>query len=397
MSPSAPARHAPATALTAGVTVLVLAALAFAPGVSLAGGPLDARPLDAPRVDPTARVPPAPPEYLLEDGGWIRFSYHPAARERVRTLTALADGMREELQAELGRGVLDASAPVEVRVAAMPSELARLAPPDVRWPADALSFSERRLVVMSIASGLGSDPPDLEVVLRHALAHVALDDALGGRPVPRWFHEGHATRFARDGRFGRARTLCSAALRRRLVPPAGLGAALPPDPLLAEGSIAHAEAADFVRFVAEGQGASRGRLGALAARVRAGDDFDHAVGAAFAADLDQVARAWREDMARRYALFPVLLLAGLVVAAAAAVVAWRRWRRAGARVVRSARHAPLRPEVEVRIRSARGLSRGARLARAAEQDDDVERFQGPLPPDPEVPKVEHEGRWHTLH
>ena len=34
---------------------------------------------------------------------------------------------------------------------------------------------------------------------------------------------------------------------------------------------------------------------------------------------------------------------------------------------------------------------------ADDADDPGERLQGPRPPDPGVPKVEHEGQWHTLH
>jgi hypothetical protein len=341
-----------------------------------------ARPLDAPRVEGAARGPAPPPEYLVEDAGWVRFTYHPAARERVRSLAARADGLREELIAELGPGVLELSAPVEVRVAALPTEMARLLPPDVRAPLDAIALWERRLVVLSLASTLGGDAPDLEVALRHALAHLALDDALAGKPAPRWFAEGHAVRFAGEGALARARALAVAAARGKLVPLASLDGALPADPGLAAGSLEEAEAADFVRFL------SSSRLRGVAARVRAGEAFDRALEAAFSADLVQIGRAWREDAVRRWALVPGMIAIGLSFGLGAALLAARR-RRLASRSGGALRPPRARGEViEVRLRTPRA-------ARAGEDDDD--RFQGPLPPDPGVPKVEHEGQWHTLH
>ncbi len=375
----------PAALLLAGCVLGVIALSAATAGRAHASPPDPARSLDAPRVESGARVPPAPPEYLVEDGGWVRFAYHPAARERVRALAARADGIRAELLAELGPGVLDLSAPVEVRVALLPTELSRLVPAEVRAPVDVLALWDRRLVVLSLASALGGDPPDPEVALRHALAHLALDDALAGKAAPLWFAEGHAVQFGGDRAVERASAIGVAALRGRLVPLAAIGAALPADPGLAAGSIEGAEAADLVRF------ASSARLRGLAARVRAGESFDRAIEGAFSMDLVEIGRAWREDAVRRYALVPTVTGLGLIFGAAAALLAARRRRLLEARASPATR-AALRGEViEVRLRTPRAR----RIADDA--DDPGERLQGPRPPDPGVPKVEHEGQWHTLH
>jgi hypothetical protein len=369
-------------ALGACFALLLGALVALVASPARAASSSTARPLDAPRAEGVLRVPAPPAEYLVEDGGWVRFVYHPAARERVRTLSSRADALREELVAELGPGVLDLSAPVEVRVAALPTELGRLLPPEVRAPVDVITLWERRIVVMSLASTLGGEPADPEVSFRHALAHLAFDDALGGKPAPRWLLEGFAVSFGGEGSFARGRTLALAAARGRLVPIAALATAMPVDPGLAAGSLEEAEAADFARF------AGPGRLRATVARVRAGEAFDRALEAAFGADLVQIGRAWREDAVRRYAVAPSIVALGALFGIAAALLAARRRRLAAAPPSRRGGPRSRGEVVEIRLRSAR--------PRRLDEDDD-DRYQGPLPPEPGVPKVEHEGEWHTLH
>jgi hypothetical protein len=72
------------------------------------------------------------------------------------------------------------------------------------WGA-AIAFPSQRLVVMQ-GRAAGSDAGDPLVVLRHELAHLALDDALGDLP-PRWFHEGYASVAA--GEWGREEVLAT--------------------------------------------------------------------------------------------------------------------------------------------------------------------------------------------
>ncbi|MEJ7730827.1 MAG: hypothetical protein WKG00_16615, partial [Polyangiaceae bacterium] len=92
----------------------LLASLA-SPAPARADAPL--RPWDAPRLAADARgVPALPPEYLSQDAGWIRFGYHPSARDRIQALLASANELRADLAALFGRQVLDG---VEVRVAAV--------------------------------------------------------------------------------------------------------------------------------------------------------------------------------------------------------------------------------------------------------------------------------------
>jgi hypothetical protein len=82
------------------------------------------------------------------------------------------------------------------------------------WGA-AIAVPAQRLIVMQGRTA-GSDAGDPLVVLRHELAHLALEEALGELP-PRWFHEGYASVAA--GEWGREEVLAtSVALLLRGMP-----------------------------------------------------------------------------------------------------------------------------------------------------------------------------------
>ncbi len=347
------------------------------------------RPYDAPRVETArAHIPPLPPEYLTHDEGWIRLSYHPSARERVRPLIEDADAIRNALAAELGREVLRS---VEVRVAAVPAEMARLAPGDVPSYAPALAYGELHLVVMSLSSPISLEPPDLEEVFRHGLAHLALDEALGGASVPRWFAEGYAVHASGEDGGGRVQALAVASLRQRLLGVRELESSFPDE--APQASIAFAEAADLCRFLLHED--RRDSFPVLMERLRAGEPFEQALTAAYAADLGTLEQAWRRDMARRYSFAPVLAACGglwLLLAGIALVRRRRRRTAAAARETRRARRTEvLAARARDRARPPRALTIGDRLI---EESDELGEA---ILPDPEVPKVEHDGRWHTLH
>ena len=89
-----------------------------------------------------------------------------------------------------------------------------IGPAAPEWGA-AIAFPAQRLIVMQGRTA-GSDAGDPRVVLRHELAHLALEEALGELP-PRWFHEGYASVAA--GEWGRQEVLAtSVALLLRGMP-----------------------------------------------------------------------------------------------------------------------------------------------------------------------------------
>ncbi|XXX74956.1 hypothetical protein WMF30_45615 [Sorangium sp. So ce134] len=371
------------------LAALLCLALVAAPGRIAGAAP---RVYDAPAAagDGVAApsVPPAPTEYLTQDLGWLELAYHPSTRDRVRPLLARADAVRAELGALLGREAL--VAPVKVRIAASPAELDGLVPGGVAGPATAVSFGALRLAVLSDAPRLGVEAPDLESAFRHALAHLALDEATGGALVPRWFHEGFAAHAADDGVARRAQRLSIAALRGSLLPLDEIEASLS-GASDAAGSLAHAQAADVVRFLVEGE--RRQRFTRALDQVRAGTPLAGALEAAYASTGRELELAWRADVARRYGFVPVLagslLLIGLLIAGKLAV---RRLR---------ARRSPPPPAPRRRLRAAREAvemrPRSSRPSTAQLVATLGARHRGDADGDADVPKVEHNGQWHTLH
>jgi hypothetical protein len=381
-----------ATALALGVLALLLT-----PGLPLAAQP---RPYDAPKVEDARAAPPLPSTYNVDplEGDFV-VAYHPSARERVRAVKAQLLSTRAALSAALGRDVL---ARAELRVAAVPDEMHTLGPTeDVPSYAPAIVFSRQRLVIASLASTRSLEPHDLGAILAHALAHLALDEALDQRPVPVWFHEGFAAQTAGDAASARAQALVLASMRRRLLPLDDLEANFPAD--APETSLAYAEATDLVRFLSDKP--RDAAFASLVERVRGGEGFDRALESTYETDRASLEVAWRKDLARRYAFLPVFLAGVLVwtlVAAVALVRRVRQVRRAPQPASFAARRAtrvdPAAAVSSASSRLARATARAAAVrdarARAAGR---IEGMSESMPADPDVPKVEHDGQWHTLH
>jgi hypothetical protein len=104
-------------------------------------------------------------------------------RVRIESVTpeSLADILRIT-------GLADPGPPIRVVLAGEHSEWARRMPP---WIAG-LAFGSD-LIVLFPSRTPGYPHDSLEDVLRHEVAHICIARAAGGRPVPRWFHEGLAT------------------------------------------------------------------------------------------------------------------------------------------------------------------------------------------------------------
>lgn len=343
--------------------------------------PYDA-PAQAPPADPRRAAPEVTPEYASIEEQGIKVVYHLLARERAHTLLARALAARVELGVALGRDVLGS---LEIRVAAMPAQMAALAPADMPAGAAAAAFRDLHLVVMSLGSPVPQDSAELEERLRHELGHLALDEAVLGHDVPRWLHEGFAVHVSGEDAAARAEVLCVAALRDRLLGLRDVAARFPEGPPGGAVSIAGAEAADFVRFL--GEPPHHAHFGALIDRLREGKPFEAALAEPYGGNLNHVERRFRQEMARRYSFLPVLGGATILWVVVALVVLVRRRRL-----------------IEQRARAAderRALTSAARLSardppapRLPAEEDDIAQA---IPPDPEVPKVEHDGHWYTLH
>ena len=348
---------------------------------------------DAPELGADLPPLPSPPaSFNTYDGGWIRFAYPPGVRERVQPLIAGADDVRAELKARLGQAVLER---VTVHVARTPGEMTTLAPEGAPYPkyASGVAYSQMGLVLLTIAPLHPGSQHDLEEVFRHELAHVALFDAVEGRAVPRWFNEGFAVFASGESSFSRLQSLWTATLADKLIPLERLDRSFPADDVTA--SVAYAEAADVVRFLVREQ--DRHRFSSLVERVRKGQSFEKALEDAYGTDVATLEFEWREDVARRYTFWPVFFSGGFVWMGALGLFAWgwrRRRRRDKATLARWEKEEAVEDDSKRRrVQVAEDNPRvHIVLARSASRLPSAGRSS-----DADIPKVEHDGRWHTLH
>jgi hypothetical protein len=354
-------------------------AITLAAPATEAAKPTITRPFDAPLLGGTPELPPPPPEYLGHEAEGIRFRYHPSARERVRPLFEKATLIRAELANTLGYETLES---LEVRVAIGPTDFQRIMPKGAPLGTRVLAVSELGVLLMSLG---GPDPLDVEPSFRHGMAHLALGEVAGSDVLPRWFHEGFAVSFSGEDSMARSRRLWWGAMRKQLAPMADLDWSLSDDADRA--AVALAQAADFVRFLSEDAGHEG--LPGLLREVRSRRQLDAALAAAFLADEAALQRRWREQLARRKAFAPVLtggILLWMLVALT--TLMRRRWREQ--RSAEQAAEQRVSPKPAT-VASARRAAREPKLSAKARTAKVVASVE------PEVPKVSHNGRWHTLH
>lgn len=359
-------------------------------------------PGDAPRSHANAlRMPNIPAGFNSYDGGWITFVYHPSIRERVQPLIAEAASVRTELTEWLGQPVLSE---VRVAVARTPGEMTTLAPHNAPYPdyAAGVAYGEIGLVLLTIKPVHPNSHHELSEVFRHELAHIALEDAVGGRAVPRWFNEGFAVMASGETSFVRWQTLMTATVSDNLLTLPQMERTFPSDEN--EANIAYAQASDVVRFLVRRE--EQHRFRGLISRLRDGESMDSAMLNSYGEETATLEAEWREDVARRYTFWPVMFSGSFIWMGTLGlfVLGWRKKRRkAAATLARWEREEAA--ETEARRRMAFKADAGTPQPRVhivlarSNPEDAPASVPPPLPrvPEAEVPKVEHDGQWHTLH
>jgi hypothetical protein len=235
---------------------------------------------------------------------------------------------------------------VEVRLVVDAASLAEVAPEGRRVPTWAVGVAFPGTSIIAVATHRRGAPLDPERTLRHELAHLALDAAVGDA-APRWLHEGFAYQHSMDWVPERAEVLFGMAWLGSAIPMRELEHRFPAEELPA--SRAYAQSYDFVSFLAR-----RGRwadadddgdrwpfrrfLRALAPAPAADGtpaepvSVDAAARRAFGADLEQLFREWQADLRERYMFLPAGVFVALIwlIATVLLVLAWRRRRRQNA-------------------------------------------------------------------
>lgn len=346
---------------------------------------------DAPRLGERLEPPTPPADYLTHDAGFARFHYHPSVERRVRPLLRDADAVRLELATRLGAPVLER---VQVFVARTPREMATFAPKGTSFAgyAAGVAYSEIGLVLLTVDPVSPGSVHDLGEVFRHELAHVALHDAVRGAPVPRWFNEGFAVFASGESSLVRFQALWTAALAGNLLSLEEMERTFPAN--ADQASVAYAEAADILRFLVRTQ--ERHRFTAMIERLRHGSSFAQAMSGAYGVEPSLLEQEWREDVAKRYTFWPVLLSGTTVWTAAMLLFVWA-WRR-------KKRNAQETLDRWLREEAAEELRARALVIQTVRMDEPSGRRKLPLgdapylgAPSAGVPKVQHDGDWHTLH
>lgn len=180
--------------------------------------------------------------------------------------------------------------------------------------------------IMIARHGPDGSPTNIESLLKHEMAHVALHRATGGADVPRWFHEGMAESFEGGISFSRSQTLAGAVF----------GRGVPDFDTLEEmfhgdghdAAAAYAASRDFVNFLRDRDGKGDD-LRQLLSELRRGHAFEASFIRAYGIGLAELGTEWREGLPGRYLWYPLLAGGTLPFALVFPLVlmAWIRRRR----------------------------------------------------------------------
>lgn len=371
-----------------------------------AAGPSDAAapprdavllPRDAVDAGATTEVPAPPDGFNTYDGGWVRLAFPPSKRHRIQPLIHEADAFRERLRELFGYPVLNR---VSVHVGRTPGEMATLAPAGSPFPkyAEGVAYPGLGLILLTIDPKYPNTEHDLSEVFRHELAHLALHEALEGRHVPLWLNEGFAIHLSGESQIDRMQTLWTATLSETLMPLAQLDQHFPDD--IVQTPIAYAESADVVRYLLRTRYSQR--FVAMLRRVRSGQPFASAMNDAYGFDVYGVGEnsledEWRRDVAKRYSFWPVLFSGSMVWIGALGLFVVGYYRKRKQQKVTLDRWAV--EEAVERHQAAPVPSGRMHIVLAPKEGNSepvVPEFKKPNR-ELDVPKVEHEGSWHTLH
>jgi hypothetical protein len=163
------------------------------------------------------------------------------------------------------------------------------------------AYPARNLIILRSPRAIKGGRTDIEEVLRHEYAHLALGRALKGHEAPRWLDEGFTMLQSRGWSLSWTYVLSRGVLSKALIPLEELTDGFPRDQ--GQAQLAYAQSFSFVGFIKTEYGPEA--LPRLIKGIAHGLDADTALRQATGLGLRNLERKWKEELKRRYSWIPI--------------------------------------------------------------------------------------------
>jgi hypothetical protein len=163
------------------------------------------------------------------------------------------------------------------------------------------AYPARNLIILRSPRAIKGGRTEIEEVLRHEYAHLALGRALKGNEAPRWLDEGFTMLQSRGWSLTWTYVLSRGVLSKALIPLEKLTDSFPLDQHQAQ--LAYAQSFSFVSFIKNEYGPEA--LPRLIKGIAHGLDAEEALQVATGLGLRNLERKWKKELKRRYSWIPI--------------------------------------------------------------------------------------------
>jgi hypothetical protein len=164
------------------------------------------------------------------------------------------------------------------------------------------AYPALNLIILRSSRGMKGGGMDIEEVLKHEYAHLALATALKGHEAPPWLAEGFAMLQSRGWSLSWTYVLSRGVLTKGLIPLEKLAEGFPADEYQAE--LAYAQSFSLVSYIKTELGPKA--LPRLITGLSYGLDTETAIKQATGLGLKDLERRWKEDLKRRFSWIPIV-------------------------------------------------------------------------------------------
>jgi hypothetical protein len=164
------------------------------------------------------------------------------------------------------------------------------------------AYPARNLICLRSPRGMKGGKTDIEELLRHEYAHLALARALKGNEAPQWLDEGFTMLQSRQWNLSWTYCLSRGVLRNALIPLEELTHGFPLDQDQAR--LAYAQSLSFVSFIKNEYKSEA--LSRLITGLAYGLDSETALKQATGLGLRNLERQWKAKLKKRYSWIPIV-------------------------------------------------------------------------------------------